>query len=107
MSKQTWLGKSQSHIEFILARNAKSKKKSFHKYIRGKKKPFENVHLLQKGAGVLVMQGMVMDNAEVLKVFFTSAFAKKDNIQESPETSVKNWSKRVVPWWKRIRSENT
>lgn len=105
MSQQTWSGKSQSHLEFTLARNVNSNKKSFHKYIRGNRKTNENVHLLLKGAGVLVMQGM--DNAELLNVFFTSAFDKKEEIQESSETSGKDWRENVILWWKRIRSENT
>lgn len=75
MSKQKLLRKSQSHLELTLARNIKSNKKSFHKYLRGKKKTIENVGLMLKGTGVLVMQDM--DKAEVLNVFFTSPFAKK------------------------------
>ncbi|RMC04935.1 hypothetical protein DUI87_18111 [Hirundo rustica rustica] len=64
-----------------------------------KKKTIEDVGLLLKGAGVLVTQDM--DKAEVLNVFFTSAFVKK-TIQEPPENSMKDWSKKFVPWWKRI-----
>lgn len=65
-----------------LARNVKSNKISFHKYIRGKRKTIENVGLLLKGAGVLVTQDM--DKAEVLNVFFISAFAKKTKFPGIP-----------------------
>ncbi|KAM9654465.1 uncharacterized protein ACIBXB_005124 [Morphnus guianensis] len=66
--------KAKALIELNLARDVKGNKKSFYRYVGGKRKTKENVGLFRKETGDLVTQDM--EKAEVLN-FFASVFTSK------------------------------
>ena len=74
--------KAKALIEFNLAQEFKSNKKSFYRYISGKRKTRENMGPLQKETGNLVAQGM--EKAEVLNSIFASVFTSKCSSHTTP-----------------------
>ncbi|KGL90612.1 hypothetical protein N301_11197, partial [Charadrius vociferus] len=67
---------AKAQIELYLARDIKTNKKSFFKYVSEKRKTRENVGPLQKETQELVTRDR--DRAEVLNNFFASVFTGKD-----------------------------
>ncbi|MCQ4179430.1 hypothetical protein FK518_28165, partial [Klebsiella pneumoniae] len=67
--------KAKALTELNLARDIKSNKKSFYRYVGDKRKSKENVGPLRKETGVLVTRDM--EKAEVLNDFFASVFTDK------------------------------
>lgn len=68
-------------MKLNLARDIKSNKQGFSKYVGNKRKTRENVGLLLNGAEDLVTQDM--EKAEILTAFFVSVFTIKTSFQES------------------------
>ncbi|KFV03790.1 hypothetical protein N340_13356, partial [Tauraco erythrolophus] len=64
-------------IELNLARDIKSNKKNFHRYVSDKKRSRENIGPLQKETGDLATWGM--EKVEVLNDFFASVFTGKSS----------------------------
>ncbi|KFW73581.1 hypothetical protein AS28_12130, partial [Pygoscelis adeliae] len=67
--------KAKALIELNLARDIKGDKKSFHRYVRDRRKTRENVGPLRNEMGDLVTQDM--EKAEVLNDFFALVFTSK------------------------------
>ena len=67
--------KAKALTELNLARDIRSNKKSFYRYVGDRRKSKENVGPLRKETGVLVTQDM--EKAEVLNDFFASVFTNK------------------------------
>ncbi|KAK4823575.1 hypothetical protein QYF61_003579 [Mycteria americana] len=67
--------KAKALIELNLARDVKGNKKSFYRYVSGKRKTRENVGPLRKEMGNLVTWDM--EKAEVFNNFFASVFTSK------------------------------
>ena len=76
-----------------LARDMKSNRKSFYRYISSKKKARINVGLLLNVARNLVSKGM--QKAEILNVFFTLVFTYLNclNVSQAPVSCGKVWNK--------------
>ena len=74
-------GKSQTHLEFNLARGAKDNKKGCFKYIKSRRKRKENVGQLLNEAHDLVTKDT--EKAELLNAFFASVFTAKTSPLES------------------------
>ena len=70
-----WVRKAKALIEFNLARNVRSNKKSFYRYVDDKRETRENVGPLWKETGDVVTQDM--GKAEVLNDYFVSVFTSK------------------------------
>jgi len=68
-------GKAKFHLELNLVRDVKGGKKSFCRCISSKRKTGKNVRLLLNGVENLVTKDT--EQAEVLSVFFPSAFTDK------------------------------
>ncbi|XP_042743410.1 uncharacterized protein LOC122188845 [Lagopus leucura] len=64
--------KAKAHLELRLATAVKQNKKSFYKYINGKRKTKDNLYPLIDAAGHVTTDDK--EKAEVLNAFFTSAF---------------------------------
>ncbi|CAM5119753.1 unnamed protein product [Natator depressus] len=71
--------KAKSHLELQLARDVKSNKKGFFKYVSSKKKVKESVGPLLNGVGNLVTEDV--EKANVLNAFFASVFTNKVSFQ--------------------------
>ena len=64
--------KAKAQLELILATAVKENKKSFYKYINGKRRTKENFHPLLDAVENVTTEDK--EEAEVLSAFFTSAF---------------------------------
>lgn len=73
--------KAKVHLELNLARDMKSNKKGFYRFLSSKMKTTGNVGPLLNESGYLVLKDMIM--FEVLSDFFTSVFTEKIHPQES------------------------
>ncbi|CAM4696941.1 unnamed protein product [Caretta caretta] len=71
--------KAKSYLELQLARDVKSNKKGFFRYVGNKKKAKESVGPLLNEGGNLVTEDVEKDN--VLNAFFASIFTNKDSSQ--------------------------
>ncbi|CAM4712323.1 unnamed protein product [Caretta caretta] len=71
--------KAKSHLELQLARDVKSNKKGFYRYVSNKKKVRESVGPLLDGGGNLVTEDV--EKANVLNAFFASVFTNKVSSQ--------------------------
>ncbi|CAM4583475.1 unnamed protein product [Lepidochelys kempii] len=71
--------KAKSHLELQLARDVKSNKKGFFRYVRNKKKVKETVGPLLNEGGNLVTEDV--EKANVLNAFFASVFTNKVSSQ--------------------------
>ncbi|CAM4459507.1 unnamed protein product [Lepidochelys kempii] len=71
--------KAKSHLELQLARNVKSNKKGFFRYVSNKKKVKESMVPLLNEGGNLVTEDV--EKANVLKAFFASVFTNKVSSQ--------------------------
>uniref|UniRef100_A0A8C3H5H4 Reverse transcriptase domain-containing protein n=1 Tax=Chrysemys picta bellii TaxID=8478 RepID=A0A8C3H5H4_CHRPI len=71
--------KAKSHLELQLARDVKSNKKGFYRYVSSKKKVKESVGPLLNEGGNLVTEDV--EKANVLNDFFASVFTKKVSSQ--------------------------
>ncbi|KFV12289.1 hypothetical protein N340_06444, partial [Tauraco erythrolophus] len=69
--------KAKTLIELNLARDIKSNKKGFYRYVSDKKRSRENVGPLRKETGDLATQDM--EKAEVVNDFFASVFTGKSS----------------------------
>jgi len=63
------------------------------------------VDLLLSGAGALVTQDV--QNANMLKAIFISAFTNETGFQKSQTPGGKTGARKTYLWWKRIRSGHT
>ncbi|CAM4614120.1 unnamed protein product [Lepidochelys olivacea] len=70
---------AKSHLELQLARDVKSNKKGFFRYVGNKKKAKESVGPLLNEGGNLVTEDV--ENANVLNAFFASVFTNKVSSQ--------------------------
>jgi len=84
--------KAKVHLELNLTRDVKDNKKGFFSYISSKWKIRDNVGLLLKEVGILVMEGA--EKAELLNAFFASAFSAKAGPQESQALEVREEAHR-------------
>ncbi|CAM4583755.1 unnamed protein product [Lepidochelys olivacea] len=73
------IGKAKLHLELQLARDVKSNKKSFFRYVSNKKKVKESVGPLLNKGGNLVTEDV--EKANVLYAFFASVFTNKVSSQ--------------------------
>ncbi|CAM5152153.1 unnamed protein product [Natator depressus] len=73
------IGRAKSHLELQLARDVKSNKKGFFRYVGNKKKAKESVGPLLNEGGNLVTEDV--EKANVLNAFFASVFTNKDSSQ--------------------------
>ena len=89
--------KAKALIALNLARDVKSKKKSFYKYVSGKRKIWENVGPLQKETGDLVSWDM--EKAEVLNDFSASVFTSKcsSHTAQVAEGKSRDWENEEPP----------
>ncbi|CAM5079740.1 unnamed protein product [Natator depressus] len=71
--------RAKSHLELQLARDVKSNKKGFFRYVGNKKKAKESVGPLLNEGGNLVTEDV--EKANVLNAFFASVFTNKDSSQ--------------------------
>ncbi|CAM4531860.1 unnamed protein product, partial [Lepidochelys olivacea] len=71
--------KAKSHLELQLARDVKSNKRGFFRYVGNKKKAKESVGPLLKEGGNLVTEDV--EKANVLNAFFASVFTNKVSSQ--------------------------
>ncbi|CAM4497687.1 unnamed protein product [Lepidochelys kempii] len=71
--------KAKSHLELQLARDVKSNKKGFFRYVSNKKKIKESLGPLLNEGGNLVTEDV--EKANVLNAFFASAFTNKGSSQ--------------------------
>ncbi|CAM5107726.1 unnamed protein product [Natator depressus] len=71
--------RAKSHLELQLARDVKSNKKGFFRYVGNKKKAKESVGPLLNEGGNLVTEDA--EKANVLNAFFASVFTNKDSSQ--------------------------
>ena len=85
--------KTKADPQLKLARDVKSNRKGFYKYINSKRETRENMGLLLNRAREQVTNHT--EEAKVLNAFFASVFTDKTDLQESqsPETRGKDWSK--------------
>ncbi|GAB0184683.1 mitochondrial enolase superfamily member 1 [Grus japonensis] len=82
-------------IEINLARDVKDNKKSFYRYVSGKRRTRENVGPLQNETGDLVTQDM--EKAEVLSDFFASVFTGKCLSHTAQVTEGRDWENAEPP----------
>ncbi|GAB0176539.1 mitochondrial enolase superfamily member 1 [Grus japonensis] len=89
--------KAKALTELNLARDVKSNKKSFCRYISDKRKTRENVGLLWKETGDLVTWDM--EKAEVLNNFFASVFTSKcsSHTTQTSEGKGRDWENEEPP----------
>lgn len=73
--------KAKVHLELYLARDMKSNKKGFYRFVISKLKTMENTGPLLNGSGDLVLKDM--ETSEILSNFFISIFIEKIHLQES------------------------
>ncbi|GAB0178252.1 hypothetical protein GRJ2_000290500 [Grus japonensis] len=81
--------KAKALIEINLARDVKDNKKSFYRYVSGKRRTRENMGPLQNETGDLVTQDM--EKAEVLNDFFASVFTGKSLSHTAQVTESRDW----------------
>ncbi|CAM5165610.1 unnamed protein product, partial [Eretmochelys imbricata] len=79
------IGKAKSHLELQLARDVKSNKKGFFRYVSNKKKVKESVGPLLNEGGNLVTEDV--EKANVLNAFFASVFMNKVSSQTTALSS--------------------
>ncbi|CAM5107999.1 unnamed protein product [Eretmochelys imbricata] len=77
--------KAKSHLELQLARDVKSNKKGFFRYVSNKKKVKESVGPLLNEGGNLVTENV--EKANVLNAFFASVFTNKVSSQTAARGS--------------------
>ncbi|KAM9653655.1 uncharacterized protein ACIBXB_010484 [Morphnus guianensis] len=96
-SSQGSLRKAKAVIELNLARDVKDNKKSYYRYVSGKRKTRENMGPLWKEMGDLVTQDM--EKAEVLNDFFASVFTNKCSSHTAQVTEGKgrDWENEELP----------
>ncbi|GAB0202834.1 hypothetical protein GRJ2_002749000 [Grus japonensis] len=88
--------KAKALIEISLARDVKDNKKSFCRYVSGKRRRMrENVGPLQNETGDLVTQDM--EKAEVLNDFFASVFTGKCLSHTAQVTEGRDWENAEPP----------
>ncbi|CAM5082708.1 unnamed protein product [Natator depressus] len=78
-ARRSEIRKAKSHLELQLARDVKSNKKGFFRYVSNKKKVKESVGPLLKEGGNLVTEGV--EKANVLNAFFASVFMNRVSSQ--------------------------
>ncbi|NWT63551.1 RTJK polymerase, partial [Erythrocercus mccallii] len=88
--------KAKASLEIKLAREIKDNKKSFYKYVGGKKKPKSSVGPLLDQVGTLVTEDR--EKAELLNATFASVFTSKVSYQESQvsKTTDEVWREEVL-----------
>ena len=89
--------KAKAHLELNLTREVKDNKNGVFKYVSSKQKTRENVCLLLKEVGALVMEDT--EKAVLLNAFFASVFTAKACPQASQSLGVreKAWRKKELP----------
>ncbi|CAM4672926.1 unnamed protein product [Lepidochelys kempii] len=86
--------RAKSHLELQLARDVKSKKKSFFRYVGNKKKAKESVGPLLNEGGNLVTEEV--EKANVLNAFFASVFTNKVSSQTAA-LGITKWGRDGQP----------
>ncbi|GAB0180622.1 mitochondrial enolase superfamily member 1 [Grus japonensis] len=87
--------KAKALIEISLARDVKDNKKSFYRYVSGKRRTRENVGPLRNETGDLVTQDM--EKAEVLNDFFASVFTGKSLSHTAQVAEGRDWENAEPP----------
>ncbi|CAM4548919.1 unnamed protein product [Lepidochelys olivacea] len=86
--------RAKSHLELQLARDVKSNKKGFFRYVGNKKKAKENVGPLLNEGGNLVTEDV--EKANVLNAFFASVFTNKVSSQTAA-LGITKWGRDGQP----------
>ena len=90
--------KAKAQLELRLATAVKENKKSFYKYISGKRRSKENFHPSLDAVGNMTTEDK--EKPEVLNTFFTSAFHRQISYpQGSLRPDLEVWDEcRIHPW---------